>query len=515
MYNKNKHLLDNFVALSVAVRMIDGSVKWTKEETNKLTERYLRKYTGFGGLKAALFFPDLVDGKDDALKNIIANLDGQFPSVNIQNVIEQIATLRNLTPKEVAESIASSVLTAFYTPQPVITAVGNAVAHTLEVNGVKMQSFIETSAGIGGFLPVAMAGCQKVAFEKDVATSVILEALHKDTTQVFNAGFETIDEQRKAHNLPMFDVAASNIPFGDVKVADSSFYSDEVHRFAKTKLHTYFFLKGMEQLKDGGILAFITSRGIADAPGNQMVRDWLVSNGNLLAALRLPDNLFMDGSGVEVGSDLHIFQRDTHKSWQTVSEQMFTEVIDKSFGDKTIRTNRLLGQLSQGIYTSYKTTTNQYGILYNNYRWSGTDEQLERTITDHLSRSMELYFLRSTWDLGHTVPSVELPTQPTSKRAEAAAARLAAARERLAALRVEMRPMYDSIMSAYTSLMTSERRERKANITLRGQLNAAYDEFVEKYGTLHAQEKAVSVFPEVQLALSLERKDAVMPMAIM
>lgn len=508
MYNKNKHLFDNFVALSVAVRMIDGSVKWTKEETNKLTERYLRKYTGFGGLKAALFFPDLVDGKDDALKNIIANLDGQFPSVNIQNVIEQIATLRNLTPKEVAESIASSVLTAFYTPQPVITAVGNAVAHTLEVNGVKMQSFIETSAGIGGFLPVAMAGCQKVAFEKDVATSVILEALHKDTTQVFNAGFETIDEQRKAHNLPMFDVAASNIPFGDVKVADSSFYSDEVHRFAKTKLHTYFFLKGMEQLKDGGILAFITSRGIADAQGNQIIRDWLVSNGNLLAALRLPDNLFMDGSGVEVGSDLLIFQRDTHKSWQTVSEQMFTEVIDKSFGGKTIRTNRLLGQLSQGIYTSYKTTTNQYGTLYNNYRWSGTDEQLERTITDHLSRSMELYFLRSTWDLGHTVPSVELPTQPTSKRAEAAAARLAAARERLAALRVEMRPMYDSIMSAYTSLMTSERRERKANITLRGQLNAAYDEFVEKYGTLHAQEKAVSVFPEVQLALSLERKDA-------
>ena len=78
---------------------------------------------------------------------------------------------------------------------------------------------------------------------------------------------------------------------------------DAVRKFSLAAVHNYFFLKGMDTLREGGILAYITTSGVMDSPQNCPVREWLVNHANLVSAIRLPDNLFTD-AGTEVGSDL-------------------------------------------------------------------------------------------------------------------------------------------------------------------------------------------------------------------
>ena len=95
---------------------------------------------------------------------------------------------------------------------------------------------------------------------------------------------------------------------------------------ATKTIHNYFFVKAMELLNEGGLLAFITSRGIADTPGNKFVREYLVNHADLISAIRLPYMLFMQTSGIEVGSDLLIFQKHTHKTVLSQREQLFLQV---------------------------------------------------------------------------------------------------------------------------------------------------------------------------------------------
>lgn len=82
----------------------------------------------------------------------------------------------------------------------------------------------------------------------------------------------------------------------------------------------------MELLNEGGLLAFVTSRGVADTPSNKFVREYLVNHADLISAIRMPDTLFMYTSGIEVGSDLLIFQKHTHKAALSQREQLFLQV---------------------------------------------------------------------------------------------------------------------------------------------------------------------------------------------
>ena len=87
----------------------------------------------------------------------------------------------------------------------------------------------------------------------------------------------------------------------------------------------------MELLSEGGLLAFVTSRGVADTAGNKFVREYLVNHADLISAVRLPDALFMQTSGIEVGSDLLIFQKHTNKTALSAREQMFLQVAKEMY----------------------------------------------------------------------------------------------------------------------------------------------------------------------------------------
>ena len=178
-YNKLTSLSANIKAIETAVAIHSQGRTATQEE-----KQVLAQYSGFGGIKDVL---DL--GTDKPLDKEVAGL--------LNRLLDALRTLAGgdeAACRSLVESIKSSVLTAFYTPQFLIDAVAAQIHKTFSANGLQMQSFLEPSVGIGGFLPVAMPGTRSYAFEKDTITGLVLSLLHEDATTV-TAGFETIGAQ--------------------------------------------------------------------------------------------------------------------------------------------------------------------------------------------------------------------------------------------------------------------------------------------------------------------------------
>ena len=164
------------------------------------------------------------------------------------------------------------MLTAFYTPASIVEATAMALYHA----DIVPARLLDPSAGIGVFgqhFGLAVPDCEIECFEKDLITAKILNSI-KDHwpvhTTVRAEGFQSIPEDRNGY----FDIVASNIPFGDTKVYDPIFErgGDPVRKQAQKGVHNYFFLKGIDTLREGGILAFITSQGVMDSPRNEPIR---------------------------------------------------------------------------------------------------------------------------------------------------------------------------------------------------------------------------------------------------
>lgn len=174
--------------------------------------------------------------------------------------------------KKYIDSLRNSVLTAFYTPPQIVEATSMALYHA----DIEPSRFLDPSAGVGVFgigFGLSVPGCEIECFEKDLITARILDTIKNlwpVPTTVRAAGFQSIGEDRNGY----FDIVASNIPFGDTKVYDSAFErgGDPVRKQAQKSVHNYFFLKGVDTLREGGILAFITSQGVMDSPRNEPIR---------------------------------------------------------------------------------------------------------------------------------------------------------------------------------------------------------------------------------------------------
>lgn len=296
-YNKRKKLQDNIEAIKVAFGAErKGGISDTEREV-------LKKYSGFGGLKFILN-----PASSEADKQSWKQTDQTYFDLTreLYSVIHEHAK----DPREEQELVSSvkrSVTTAFYTPNQVIES----IAKTLKSAGVDLRSMIDPSAGIGKFGDAFKAEFPDIKvtdFEKDLLTGKILKALNpKDDVTV--GGFETVSADRNG----TFDIAVSNIPFGDISVFDAEYSNstDEIRRSATKAIHNYFFLKALDMVREGGFVAFITSRGFMDSPSNNALREELIKNSRLVGAFRLPEGMFLDEAGTEVGSDLVVLQKYT------------------------------------------------------------------------------------------------------------------------------------------------------------------------------------------------------------
>lgn len=380
-YNKLTSLSANIKAIETAVAIHSQGRTATQEE-----KQVLAQYSGFGGIKDVL---DL--GTDKPLDKEVSEL--------LNRLLDALRTLagdNEAACRSLVESIKSSVLTAFYTPQFLIDAVAAQIHKTFSANGLQMQSFLEPSAGIGGFLPVAMPGTRSYAFEKDTITGLVFSLLHEDTTTV-TAGFETIGTQELEHRK--FDVIASNIPFGNFRVFDADLWKKGgIYEQATKTIHNYFFVKAMELLSEGGLLAFVTSRGVADTAGNKFVREYLVNHADLVSAVRLPDALFMQTSGIEVGSDLLIFQKHTNKAALSAREQMFLQVGKEMYdmrGTMTESANRLFSMPKTVLATDSRIVMNQHGKYVRKHQWLGSDAAMAQYLSALLKYDFDRYFRKS------------------------------------------------------------------------------------------------------------------------
>ena len=376
---------DNIEAIRLALSLgVKGRGAQTAEEIS-----VLRKYAGFGGLKCIL---NDANELADAAKWSKSDIELFAPTVELRRLIHDYSH-DDKEFNRYMESLKASTLTAFYTDNRIVDAISDA----LKYQGVEIKSFLEPSAGQGAFIDSFLRndrfpGAEVLAYEKDLLTGKILSALHPSILTRIE-GFEKIESDFNGY----FDVAASNVPFGDFAVADPAYaVSKEIgYRQASKSLHNYFFLKGLDQVREGGLIAFITSQGVMNA-ASPFIRMELVKKADLVAALRLPNNTFSDNAGTDVGSDLIIFQKHTGKKALSADEEFFIQsVVDR--GTK-VPGNKFFQAFPQNVIcTDAKVGTDQYGkpaiVYHHDGGIDGIAGDLRKALDEslHLRLNLELY----------------------------------------------------------------------------------------------------------------------------
>ena len=392
---------DNIEAIRLALRL---DVEHRNAE-NALEREILRKYAGFGGLKCIL-----QDANElaDAAKWSKSDIELFAPTVELRRLIHDYSK----DDREFAaymDSLKASVLTAFYTPAPII----DALATSLRERGVKIKKFLEPSAGQGAFIDSFLKnenypGAETLVFEKDLLTGKILSALHPSISTEIK-GFERIDPDFEGY----FDVAASNIPFGDFAVADPRYATSKeiAYRQSTKAIHNYFFLKALDSVHEGGIVAFITSQGVMNA-ASPFVRMELMRRSDLVGAVRLPNNTFSDNAGTDTGSDLIILQKHTGKKALSADEEFFIQsIVDR---DTKAPTNKYFAAYPQNVIcTEAKIGTDPYGKPAIIYKHEGGVYGIARDLRDALEDSLRLRLNLELYNNHGLKPPTPDPVKPT------------------------------------------------------------------------------------------------------
>ena len=247
-------------------------LKYLEETTGQATpeqQEVLSRYVGWGGLADA------------------------FDSDKSAWAAEYSELKELLTPEEYAAARAST-LNAHYTSPTVIRAIYEAV----EKMGFRTGNILEPSMGVGNFfgmLPESMAGSRLYGVELDSISGRIAKQLYPKA-DITVAGFEITDRR------DFYDLAIGNVPFGQYQV------NDKAYNKLGFNIHNYFFAKALDQVRPGGVVAFVTSRYTMDAK-DSTVRRYLAQRAELLGAIRLPNDAFKKNAGTEVVSDILFLQK--------------------------------------------------------------------------------------------------------------------------------------------------------------------------------------------------------------
>ena len=257
----------NIEAIKTLFQMETENRNATPEE-----QEILSNYVGWGGLADA-FDPD----------------EG--------NWAQEYTTLKNLLSEDEYAAARASTLNAHYTSPTVIRSIYDAVGQM----GFETGNILEPSMGIGNFfgmLPPEMQSSRLYGVELDSITGRIAQKLYPNA-EIKVAGFETTDRR------DFYDLAVGNVPFGNYKVSDKPY--DKLG----FSIHNYFFAKALDQVRPGGVIAFVTSRFTMDSK-NSDARRYLAQRAELLGAIRLPNDAFKKNAGTEVVSDIIFLQKRDH-----------------------------------------------------------------------------------------------------------------------------------------------------------------------------------------------------------
>ena len=271
-------------------------------------QQVLSQYVGWGGLADAFD-----SGKDSWAKEYVE--------------------LKGLLSEDEYAAARSSTLNAHYTSPVVIRSIYDAV----EKMGFKSGNILEPSMGVGNFfgmLPDSMADSRLYGVELDSITGRIAKKLYPQA-DITVAGFETTDRR------DFYDLAVGNVPFGNYKV------NDKAYNKLGFSIHNYFFAKAIDQVRPGGVVAFVTSRYTMDSK-DSTARKHMAERADLLGAIRLPNNAFKANAGTEVVSDIIFLQKrdrpiDHEPDWVQLGKTEDGFAINQYFVDHP---EMVLGELT-------------------------------------------------------------------------------------------------------------------------------------------------------------------------
>ena len=259
---------------------------------------------------------------------------------NKENWSAEYTQLKELLSEDEYAAARASTLNAHYTSPTVIRGIYDAVEHM----GFRSGNILEPSMGVGNFfgmLPDSMAGSRLYGVELDSITGRIAQKLYPQA-DITVAGFETTDRR------DFYDLAVGNVPFGQYKV------NDKAYNKLGFSIHNYFFAKAIDQVRPGGIVAFVTSRYTMDSK-DSTARKHMAERADLLGAIRLPNNAFRANAGTDVVSDIIFLQKrdrpiDHEPDWVQLGKTEDGFAINQYFADHP---EMILGVLS--------TESTQYG----------------------------------------------------------------------------------------------------------------------------------------------------------
>ena len=414
-------------------------------------QEVLSRYVGWGGL------PDAFDESK-------------------QNWAAEFRELRELLTPEEYTAARASTLNAHYTTPTVIRAIYEAVGNM----GFQTGNILEPSMGVGNFfgmLPEQMQGSRLYGVELDSITGRIAQQLYPKAN-ITIAGFETTDRR------DFFDLAVGNVPFGQYKV------NDPAYNKLGFNIHNYFFAKALDQVRPGGVVAFVTSRYTMDAQ-NPSARRYLAQRADLLGAIRLPNTAFKANAGTEVVSDILFLQKrdraiDIEPDWVHLGKTEDGYAINSYFLDHP--------EMVMGRNSSESTA---HGMDY-------TVEPLEEiSLADQLREAVQhihgTYQEAELPDLGESEAIRDtIPADPDVKnfsyalidgevyfRENSVMVRPElnnTARERvkgMIGLRDCVRQLIDLQMDEYTPDSAIQQKQ--------AELDTLYDRFTEKYGILNSR----------------------------
>ena len=437
-------------------------------------QEVLSRYVGWGGLA------DAFDETKENWKNEFAEL------------------YATLSPEEYAAARAST-LNAHYTSPTVIRAIYDAV----ENMGFQAGNILEPSMGVGNFfgmLPESMASSKLYGVELDSLTGRIAKQLYPKA-DITVAGFETTDRK------DFFDLAVGNVPFGQYQVNDRAF--DKLG----FSIHNYFFAKALDQVRPGGVVAFVTSRYTMDAK-DSAARKYIAQRADFLGAIRLPNNAFKANAGTEVVSDIIFLQKrdrpiEIEPDWVHLGENADGFAINSYFMDHP--------EMVLGRQTSESTQYGRQEFTVEPYEGLDLGTQLSHAILNIRGTytEAELPDLGEDEALAESIPADpavknfsytivdgevyyrqnSIMTKPDSN---------ATARERAKGM-VELRDCVQKLIGQQMDGFISDDTIRQTQ----AELNSLYDSFTAKYGLINSRANALAFADDSSyyLLCSLEELD--------
>ena len=445
--NKKERFHRNYAAIKVLKDCQSENRFATPEE-----QMILSRYYGWGGI------PEAFDERADTWRT-------------------EYAMLKNiLTPDEYA-SARKSTLTAFYTPQPVISA----IYKVMENLGFKQGNILEPCCAIGNFigmLPESMKDSKVYGIEIDNISAGIAQQLYQSSS-VMNAPFEKAE-------LPdsFFDAVVGNVPFGDYSLADKRY--DKYHFL----IHDYFFAKSLDKLRPGGVICLVTSKGTMDKESTE-VRRYIAQRAELLGAIRLPDNTFKSNAGTEVTSDILILQKrdriiDIEPDWIFLDEdengirmnKYFVDHPDMVLGEMVMQSGRFKPESACKAYED-RTLEEQLEVAVQNIEGEISEYTLEDT-----QESEETYIPAdpNVRNFSYTVVDGQIYFRENSVMREVQTSETA--KNRIKGM-IEIRDCVKNLLE-----MQTEDYSDAAIDTEQRRLNEIYDTFVKKYGYINSRGNA-------------------------